>query len=96
MRKAIGAVQLAALGVAFVGIGLAFASARGEVTPGIRAALGLILVALIVNAAVCGGLSAPADRYQGRIIWVLALFGLILLARWAATRQVRPRRAARA
>jgi hypothetical protein len=40
--------------------------------------LGFILLALIGNAAICGALSNPHDRYQSRLIW-LAPFGLALI-----------------
>jgi hypothetical protein len=41
--------------------------------------LGFVLVALLGNAAVCGALSNPHDRYQSRMIW-LAPFALALAA----------------
>lgn len=40
------------------------------------------LLALLVNAAVTGGLSGPHDRYQSRIMWLppfITLFGVIAL-----------------
>jgi hypothetical protein len=40
--------------------------------------LGFIFIALIGNAAICGALSNPHDRYQSRLIW-LAPFGLALI-----------------
>lgn len=46
-------------------------------------ALVLLLLALMGNAAICGILSNPTDRYQGRIIW-LAPLGVLLA--WAARR----------
>jgi hypothetical protein len=51
--------------------------------------LGFILVALWGNAAVCGALSNPHDRYQSRVIW-LAPFALALAgARLATTPRIR-------
>lgn len=41
----------------------------------------VILGTIVSNAAVCGILSGPADRYQSRVLWLLPLFGLIALAR---------------
>jgi hypothetical protein len=41
---------------------------------------GFILLALLGNALVCGALSGPHDRYQGRLVWV-AVFVVILTAR---------------
>ena len=44
----------------------------------VRAGL-LLGLALAVNAAVFGGLSAPVDRYQGRLVWLIpALLALAL------------------
>lgn len=40
--------------------------------------LGFILLALAGNAAICGALSNPHDRYQSRLVW-LAPFGLALI-----------------
>lgn len=60
-------------------LGLVLAAWRGG--PGARPAAALLVLGLAVNAAVCGGLSAPADRYQGRLIWTLVLVGLALALR---------------
>ncbi len=57
-------------------LGLVVALWRGGV--GVRAAIALLVLGLVTNAVVCGGLSAPADRYQGRVIWTLVLMGLAL------------------
>ena len=70
-------VQLAA--VAAGTVGLAVALWRGG--PGVRPAIVLLLLGLVANAGVCGGLSAPADRYQGRLIWTLVLLGLAFALR---------------
>jgi len=40
--------------------------------------LAFILLALIGNAAICGALSNPHDRYQSRLIWLVP-FGLALI-----------------
>jgi hypothetical protein len=40
---------------------------------------GFVLAALAGNAAICGALSNPHDRYQSRVIW-LAPFALLLIA----------------
>lgn len=39
----------------------------------------VVLLALIGNAAICGALSNPHDRYQSRLVW-LAPFALMLIA----------------
>jgi hypothetical protein len=46
----------------------------------VRAAAGVILMAIAINAAVTGVLSKPHDRYNARIIWVLQLTTLAILA----------------
>jgi hypothetical protein len=44
--------------------------------------LAAVLVTLVANAAVCGGLSGPHDRYQSRVIWLPgAMAGLAIAAR---------------
>ena len=76
----IRALEWAQWGAVAAGLaGLAVALARGG--PGVWPAALLLALGLLTNAAVCGGLSAPADRYQGRIIWVLVLLGLALALR---------------
>ena len=75
-------VQLAPVAAGLAG--LVVALWRGG--PGVRPALGLLLLGLVANAGVCGGLSAPADRYQGRLIWTLVLLGLAFALRRDAAR----------
>lgn len=44
-----------------------------------------VLLALLGNAVTTGILSAPFDRYQSRVIWLLTMLGGVLLAsRWAS------------
>lgn len=70
---ALNAVQAAVLGVAgvaLVGLGLA----RGRRLGGrARGLLGVMLLGLVLNAGVAGGLSAVHDRYQNRVAWLLPL-----------------------
>jgi hypothetical protein len=40
----------------------------------------IVLTTVITNAAVCGILSGPADRYESRVLWLLPLLGLITMA----------------
>lgn len=40
--------------------------------------IGLIAAAFLANAVICGVLSGPADRYQGRLIWILPLIATVL------------------
>lgn len=57
------------------------------------AAFGLILAAVVINAAVCGILSGPFPRYQTRVVWlIVAGAGLLSLAfATARTEASRPR-----
>jgi hypothetical protein len=51
----------------------------------------MVLFALLVNAAVYGGLSAPVDRYQSRLAWLvpaLLALDLVLKARPGLPRAV--------
>ncbi len=43
-----------------------------------------LLLGVVLNAAVCGILASPYDRFQARIIWLIPLAGLALLAAGAA------------
>jgi Ca2+/Na+ antiporter len=43
--------------------------------------LGFVLVALIGNAAICGIISGPHDRYQSRLIWIVPFAILLAAAR---------------
>ena len=43
-----------------------------------RAALVLLVVAVALNAAVCGMLSGPFDRYQARLLWLVPCAALLL------------------
>jgi hypothetical protein len=46
----------------------------------LRAAAGLFLAAIALNATVTGALSKPHDRYNVRALWVLQLAALAVLA----------------
>ncbi|MGQ5702078.1 hypothetical protein ACUJ46_08525 [Sandaracinobacteroides sp. A072] len=75
-------ISLVVAGAAF---GLAILWLRGRLDPARREAdqLILLLSALLINAVIFGGLSAPVDRYQGRIAWLLPA---LLLAFWLSRR----------
>jgi hypothetical protein len=46
-----------------------------------------LLLASLINAAICGALSTPADRYQARLIWVFpTTAALIGILRWEGLR----------
>ncbi|MGL4543882.1 MAG: hypothetical protein ACRCUI_15375, partial [Polymorphobacter sp.] len=56
---------------------------RLTAAPHERDLLFVALAGLAVNAAIFGGLSAPVDRYQARVIWILPLLALLfVLQRW--------------
>lgn len=42
-----------------------------------RALLLVLATGLLVNAFIFGGLSAPADRYQARVVWLVPLLALL-------------------
>jgi hypothetical protein len=41
----------------------------------------LVGATLVLNAILCGALSAPTDRYQSRVVWLLPLSALVCVAR---------------
>jgi hypothetical protein len=47
-----------------------------------------ITVALLVNAAVCGILSNPHNRYGARLVWIATLTVALVPMRLAVTRQL--------
>ena len=66
----------------------------GMVWPGMpgrfRAFLAMVLLGILVNAFVCGGVSQPATRYGARVIWLLpamAVFALAIVRSLPALRQ---------
>jgi hypothetical protein len=75
------AVLLACLPLLLAALGLA--AWRGDrVRSGVLAG---VLVAVAVNAFATGALSAPVDRYQARIVWLLPLAAMLgLLPRFGA------------
>jgi len=40
------------------------------------------LLALLGNATICGVLSNPNDRYQGRLVWLAVLAAGIAISSW--------------
>jgi hypothetical protein len=46
--------------------------------------MGIMTLALLGNAFVCGALSNPNDRYQSRIAWIAVLAILLAIGRWRA------------
>ena len=50
----------------------------------------LVLLGTVVNAAVCGALSGPHDRYQSRLIWLLAACCVGMVMETVLERRRRP------
>lgn len=68
----VGALSIAGLAAAFIW------RRRLKLSPEIAALCLSLLLALVVNAAICGVFSHPVDRYQSRLV-VLAPFALALV-----------------
>jgi hypothetical protein len=73
---------VAILGVLACCAALPIALRRRDVAAGFAIAM---LVAVLGNAAITGGLSGPHDRYQSRIMWLTPLTALLVTARLVRT-----------
>ncbi len=51
----------------------------GRVPPQMRAFAVLLVLGVLANAFVCGGISQPAMRYGARVIWLLPLAAVLVL-----------------
>ena len=69
----------AALYIAALAIILTICAQRATPPP-LRTFLLLALVGIVVNAAICGGVSQPASRYGARVIWLLPATATIAFA----------------
>ena len=69
---------LAALGLLPVLVLLAW---RGRIPRPLGEMAAMAALAVLANAAVCGALSNPHDRYGARMVWIAALVGAIAVAR---------------
>ncbi len=56
---------------------------RKRMAPRFRLAIWIVVGGIVANAGITGVLSAVADRYQGRVIWILPVLALSL---WLARR----------
>lgn len=56
----------------------------GQLPARLRAFAVMLMLGILVNALVCGGVSQPADRYGARVIWLLPYTAtlLLLFSRW--------------
>ena len=59
---------------------LALLVLTGRLPEHLRMPLAVIVLGVLGNALIFGGLSSPADRYQSRLIWVIPVFAVIALA----------------
>ena len=50
---------------------------RDDQSARVLATIALLLLAVVVNAAVCGVLSGPFARYQARIVWIVPLAAVL-------------------
>ncbi len=74
--------NVAKIGTAIGIIGLIVAFLRGWIPRPMFEIIAMVVIGLVANAAIFGGLSAPVDRYQSRVIWLLpVLFCLVMLER---------------
>ena len=48
-----------------------------------------IVLFFLTNSFVCGAMAGPSPRYQLRLVWILPLFGILLLTRLWNTRSAR-------
>ena len=70
-------IHLGAFVLGLAGL-LALAFRRGWSLPELALAV-LLVAAVIGNAAITGGLSGPADRYQARLLWLSLFVALVVL-----------------
>ncbi len=63
---------------------------RGESWCKIREMAGIMMIAVLANAAFCGILSNPHDRYGARVIWLISLMVAIAALQFAAERKTAP------
>ena len=59
----------------------------------LRELLWLVLATLGANAFICGALSGPSDRYQGRVIWLLPFLLCLVSISAIESRRFSPRQA---
>ncbi|MBW4708907.1 hypothetical protein KX928_14050 [Roseobacter sp. YSTF-M11] len=78
LRRAAEPVVIFVAGTSFLAL-LALAL-TGKLTRSQRRMFVAICYGLFFNAAVFGGLSAPVDRYQARIMWIVPAFLVVVIA----------------
>ncbi len=92
---AISAALLA--GMLLIGMfrGDAFGGAPLRGNSRLQALSWLVLATVFVNAAICGALSEPSDRYQSRVVWLLPFLLLVVAIPRIGARIARRRQAVR-
>jgi hypothetical protein len=60
---------------------LAIAAALGRLRREEIEIVAMVVLGLLLNALVFGGLSAPAERYQARVAWIVPVLAVIFLGR---------------
>ena len=78
---------------AAVGLAAWWATRGAQADPTGRQLILMVVAALVMNAAVCGILSGPQPRYQGRVVWLLPLLAGALLLQPAGRLSPAPRAA---
>ena len=58
----------------------------GRMSAAQRAMFFMVCSGLLINAAVFGGLSAPVDRYQARMMWLVPGLLVLVLAQLSSER----------
>jgi cytochrome c biogenesis factor len=79
---ALNAVQVPLLLLASAALPVLLVIAWRRRDPDAVLLLGILTLALLGNAFVCGALSNPNDRYQSRIAWLAIVAIAIALGRW--------------
>lgn len=51
----------------------------GRIAPPVKVFVLFLLIGVVLNALVCGGVSQPADRYGARVMWLLPFSAALLL-----------------
>jgi hypothetical protein len=69
-------------------VGVLALAARRREFAGIGELAAMVALAILANAAVCGALSNPNDRYGARMVWLATL--VVLLVPWLGRRRLPP------
>lgn len=80
LRQPINVVHLPVQLAACLGLALWTIFRWRQMSPQLRAFCLMILAGLVANALVCGGLSNPTNRYQGRVAWLEVMALAIAIA----------------